>query len=231
MLKKISRAVCRLDLSFMGRQLHLKGDGPKSVSYDLADGSDPQHYPLLLAPQQGTAIVMPKKGKNCKKGPGEQWLALWIWSHGLKGFYDNLMLPASGHRYEPDIAYIDELRGIYIDIENDEPYSMSKRLPTHYIGKDDERNRHITSAGWIVLRFSEQQFIDAPARVARRVMDVVRAIAPDVEMPKCLRDVSPIEPDPRWDYDTACSRAKYRYRNTYMDKHLIFRLSKIFMRY
>ena len=231
MLKKIYRAVCQINISFLGYKLNLNGNGPKNVCYDLTDDCDPQKYPLLLAPQQGTAIVMPKKGKNCKKGPGEQWFALWIWGHRLRGFYDNLMLPASGHRYEPDIAYIDEQRGIYIDIENDEPYSMSKRVPTHYIGKDDERNRHITSAGWIVLRFSEQQFIDTPARVARKVMDVVRTIDPEVEMPKCLCDVSPVESDLRWDYDTACSRAESRYRKTYLDKHLIFRLSKPFMRY
>ena len=231
MLRLIYHAVCLIDLGFLGRKLRLQGDGPKNVCYDLTDGNDPQNYPLLLAPQQGTAIVMPQKGKNCKKGPGEQWLALWIRSHRLKGFYDNLTLPTKGHRYEPDLAYIDEQRGIYIDIENDEPYSMGKRVPTHYIGNDDERNRNITSAGWIVLRFSEQQVIDTPSRVARTVMDVVRSIAPDVEMPKCLRDVLPVEPDPRWDYDTARSRAKSRYRDSYMDKHLIFRLSKLFMRY
>ena len=229
MLKNIYHTVCQLNLSFLGHQLHVQGNGPKKVCYDLADGSDPQHYPLLLVPQQGTDIVMPKKGKNCKKGLGEQWFALWIWTHRLKGFYDNLMLPASGHRYEPDLAYIDEQRGIYIDIENDEPYSMSKRVPTHYIGKDDERNRNITSAGWIVLRFSEQQFIDTPASVARTVMNVVCNIAPEVEMPKCLRDVSPVEPDPCWDYDTARDRAKTRYRDTYMNKHLIFRLAKSFI--
>ena len=227
MLKNIYHAVCQFNPSFLGRKLNLKGNGPKNVCYDLADGNDPQNYPLLLVPQQGTAIVMPKKGKNCKKGPGEQWLALWILGHRLKGFHDNLMLPASGHRYEPDLAYIDEQRGIFIDIENDEPYSMGKRVPTHYIGKDDERNRNITSAGWIVLRFSEQQFIDTPASVARTVMDVVRNIAPDVEMPLCLRDVSPVEPDPRWDYDTASTRAKSRYRDSYMNKHFIFRIAHL----
>ena len=227
MLKKFYRAVCKFDLSFLGCKLRLHGDGPQNVSYTLTDGNDLQHYPLLLVPQQDTPIVIPQQGKNCKKGPGEQWLALWIWTHRLKGFHDNLTLHTNGHRYEPDLAYIDEQRGIYIDIENDEPYTMGKHIPTHYIGKDDERNRHITSAGWIVLRFSERQFIDEPAGVARTVMDVVRLIAPDVEMPKHLRDVSPVEPDPRWDYDTALSRAKSRYRNTYMDKHFVFRLTHL----
>lgn len=230
MLKIIYHAVCQLNLSFLGCKLKLKGNGPKNVCYDLTDDNSQQNYPLLLAPQQGTAIVMPKKGKNCKKGPGEQWFALWIWAHRLRGFYDNLMLPASGHRYEPDLAYIDEKRGIFIDIENDEPYSMGKRVPTHFIGKDDERNHNITSAGWIVLRFTEKQFIDTPARVARTVMDVVRNIAPEVEVPKCLRNISPVEEDPRWDLETALFLAKSRYRDSYMNKHFIFRIANLFFK-
>lgn len=228
MLKRIFHAVCLLDLSFLGRKLHLQCNGFKEVRYVLPDGSDPLNYPLLLAPQQGATIAMPQRGKNCKKGPGEQWLALWIWAHRLRGFYDNLTLPAGRHRYEPDLAYINEQHGIFIDIENDEPYTMSRRIPTHYIGKDDERNCNVTDAGWIVLRFSEQQFIDTPASVVRTVMDIVRSIAPDVAMPKCLRNVSPVESEVRWDYDTARSRAKARYRNSYMDKHFVFRVAHLF---
>ena len=209
MLKRIYNAICWLDLSFLGSKLNLQGNGPKEVSYVLPDGNAPQLYPLMLAPQQGTAIIMPQQGKNCKKGPGEQWLVLWIWSHRLKGFYDNLTLTSKGHRYEPDLAYIDEQRGIYIDIENDEPYTMGKRTPTHYLGKDDQRNENVTAAGWIVLRFSEKQCIDSPARVARTVMDVVRSIAPEVEMPKVLQKVQPVDADPRWDIDTARQHAKF----------------------
>ena len=230
MLKKIYHAICRLDLSFLGRKLHLLGNGPTEVNYLLPDGNVQQHYPLRLAPQQGATIVMPQQGKNCKKGPGEQWLALWIWGHSIKGFYDNLALTTKGHRYEPDLAYIDEQRGIYIDIENDEPYTMVKRIPTHYLGKDDQRNNDVTAAGWIVLRFSEKQCIDSPARVARTILDVVRSIAPEVEMPKVLQNVKPVDTDPRWDLDTARQHAKSRYRDTYMNKHFILRLGNMFFK-
>lgn len=230
MLKRIYNAICRLDLSFLGSKLHLQGNGPMEVSYVLPDGNAPQLYPLMLAPQQGTAIIMPQQGKNCKKGPGEQWLALWIWSHRLKGFYDNLTLTSRGHRYEPDLAYIDEQRGIFIDIENDEPYTLGKRIPTHYLGKDDQRNSDITAAGWIVLRFSEKQLIDTPARVVRTIMDVVRSIAPDIEMPPVLQNTQPVDTDPRWDYDTARLHAKSCYRDSYMNKHFILRLGNLFFR-
>ena len=230
MLNRIYHAVCQFNLSFIGHSLHLHGDGSKNVCYDLADSNDKQNYPLLLASHSGTAIVMPNKGKNCKKGPGEQWLALWIMRHRLKGFYDNLTLRVGGHRYEPDLAYIDEQRGIFIDIENDEPYTLGKRIPTHYLGKDDQRNSDITAAGWIVLRFSEKQLIDTPARVVRTIMDVVRSIAPDIEMPPVLQNAQPVDTDPRWDYDTARRHAKSRYRDSYMNKHFILRLGNLFFK-
>jgi hypothetical protein len=230
MLNRIYHAVCQFNLSLIGRSLHLHGDGPKNVCYDLADSNNKQNYPLLLASHLGTAIVMPNKGKNCKKGPGEQWLALWIMRHRLKGFYDNLTLRVGGHRYEPDLAYIDEQRGIFIDIENDEPYTLGKRIPTHYLGKDDQRNSDITAAGWIVLRFSEKQLIDTPARVVRTIMDVVRSIAPDIEMPPVLQNAQPVDTDPRWDYDTARRHAKSRYRDSYMNKHFILRLGNLFFK-
>ena len=230
MLNRIYHAVCQFNLSLIGRSLHLHGDGPKNVCYDLADSNNKQNYPLLLASHLGTAIVMPNKGKNCKKGPGEQWLALWLMRHRLKGFYDNLTLRVGGHRYEPDLAYIDEQRGIFIDIENDEPYTLGKRIPTHYLGKDDQRNSDITAAGWIVLRFSEKQLIDTPARVVRTIMDVVRSIAPDIEMPPVLQNAQPVDTDPRWDYDTARRHAKSRYRDSYMNKHFILRLGNLFFK-
>lgn len=211
----------------LGRKLHIFKGATKEVGFNLSD-SNPQSYPLLLVPQQGSTVTKPILGKNCKRGPGEQRLALWIKAHGVKNFYDNQALRAGSHRYEPDLAYIDQTRGIYIDIENDEPYTMGKRTPTHFLGKDDKRNNDVIAAGWIVLRFSEKQCIDSPARVARTIMDVVRSIAPDVEMPQVLQNVQPVETDPRWDIDTARQHAKSRYRDSYMNKHLIFRLGNLF---
>lgn len=214
----------------LGRNLHLYGNGPENVRFNHLNDSPAGRYPIMLVPKMGTDIAMPVLGKNCKRGPGEQWLAMWIKAHGLKNFYDNQALRAGGHRYEPDLAYIDEQRGIYIDIENDEPYTLGKRIPTHYLGKDDQRNNDVTAAGWIVLRFSEKQCIDSPASVARTIMDVVRSIAPEVEMPRVLQTVQPVDTDQRWDYDTARQHAKSRYRDSYMNKHFILRLGNLFFK-
>ncbi|MBR1803532.1 MAG: hypothetical protein IJ775_01315 [Muribaculaceae bacterium] len=212
----------------LNKRLDLRRPGPRIVNYDLADG-DQTVYPQLLAPRFGIRITTPVRGKGCKRGPGEEWLGFWIRRHRLKNFYDNQALRIGGHRYEPDLAYIDVERGIFIDIENDEPYTLGRRVPTHIAGHDDQRNHHFTDAGWIVLRFSERQCITSPAGVVRAVMDVVRRIAPDVEMPQALRSVQPVSPDHRWDYPTACRHATSRYRDTYMDGHLpLYRLYRRF---
>jgi hypothetical protein len=39
------------------------------------------------------------------------------------------------HNYEPDMVYLNEEKGVCIDIEVDEPYSASGR-PTHYLTTD-----------------------------------------------------------------------------------------------
>ncbi len=220
MLTDTLKSLMKLQVPLLlNKRLDLCKPGPQIVNYNLADG-DQAVYPQLLAPQRGTRIVAPARGKGCKRGPGEQWLGFWIRRHRLKNFYDNQALRVGGHRYEPDLAYIDVERGIFIDIENDEPYTLGRRVPTHIAGRDDRRNRHFTEAGWIVLRFSERQCITSPASVVRTVMDVVRSIAPDVEMPRALRGAGPTSPEPRWDYPTACRHASSRYRDTYMDRHL-----------
>ena len=219
MLISLFNAVFRRGKSVLRRNWRPLGDGKRTVDYDIAD-SDSQHYPLLRAPVKGTPIVMPHQGKSCKNGPAEKWLAFQLVRHKIEGFYDNLVLPTSGHRYEPDLAFIDEQRGIYIDIENDEPYSMGRKRLTHLIGNDDERNAHITAAGWIVLLFSELQCASSPLGVARTVMEIAQSIDPTIEMPKALVDVAPVDTDARWNQDMAKKFAASNYRDTYLERFL-----------
>lgn len=137
----------------LNKRLDLRKPGPQIVNYNLADG-DQAVYPQLLAPQRGTRIVTPARGKGCKRGPGEQWLGFWIRRHRLKNFYDNQALRVGGHRYEPDLAYIDVERGIFIDIENDEPYTLGRRVPTHIAGRDESSpaGTHLNRLIYIELR-------------------------------------------------------------------------------
>ncbi len=192
---------------------------PSAVPYTLTDGPQ-SHYPQLLAPQLGTPITRPSRGSSYKRGVGDMWVAVQVEALQLNGFHDDLSLNVAGHRFEPDLAYIDAERGIFIDIEVDEPYTMGRCVPTHTIGNDDQRNHHFTQAGWTVLRFSERQCIETPKSVLRTVADVVRQMDPTAEMPEALADVAPVEPDPRWDHDSARQLAQQRYRDPYLEQHV-----------
>ena len=240
MLKRIYNAIYRLDLSFLGSKLHLQGNGPMEVSYVLPDGNAPQLYPLMLAPQQGTAIIMPQQGKNCKKGPSEQWLALWIWSHRLKGFYDNLTLTSRGHRYEPDFAYIDEQKGIYVDLEVDEPYSGGGK-PTHYMNadgtnQDSQRNQNYLNAGWHVVRFSEEQIFCHTEECMKVVYTLLLNVGAIDELPKSLEKVPDLEAVPRWTYAESNELKRKGFRKSYlgfdpakMDIQGYYKCLKLFM--
>ena len=62
--------------------------------------------------------------------------------------------------YVPDITIICRRTGLHIDIEIDEPYNLTDRLPIHYRNSaDDERNRFFIESGWAVIRFAEEQIV------------------------------------------------------------------------
>lgn len=76
-----------------------------------------------------------------------------------ENIYVNLETNFNGLIFEPDIAYIDKVSKKYIDIEIDEPYTLSLNglTPIHYLSSDDNRNTTFTSNGWRVIRVSEKQ--------------------------------------------------------------------------
>ena len=201
------------------------------VGFDIPSG-DATVYPQVIMPKKGTLIKLPTKGrgKNTKKGPGEGYLCWQVLRHHLKGFYDNVAVSVGGHRYVPDLAYIDEEHGIFIDIENDEPYVMSSRIPTHYTGKDDDRNRAFTEAGWIVVRFSERQDFNNAAGSLKFVYDLIKKINPTSSLPSCLQNIRPVELESRWSYDHARQLAAADYRMTYMGKKIEWWLYNRFLR-
>ena len=87
----------------------------------------------------------------------------YIKSHLLNSFSiignAEILLGDECRPYEPDIAIIaSSNKNIRIDIEIDEPYNGVTREPTHFIGYGDEfRDLNIVNAGWIVMRFTEEQ--------------------------------------------------------------------------
>ena len=62
--------------------------------------------------------------------------------------------------YEPDIVLKDRSnKHILIDIEIDEPYDLSSRVPTHCLGRDNKRDDFFSRRGWVVVRFTEYQIV------------------------------------------------------------------------
>ena len=218
-LKALWNAAFNPGKPLIDRRLPQFESTPAAVPYTLTDGQQ-SHYPQLLVPSQGTPITFPSRGSSYKRGVGDMWVAIHVEALRLPCFHDNLSLSVAGHRFEPDLAYIDAERGIFIDIEVDEPYTMGRCVPTHPIGSDDHRNQLFTQAGWTVLRFSEKQCIVTPKSVLRTVLDVVCQMNKSVEMPKALADISPVEPDLRWNYDSAKQLARLRYRDPYLEHYV-----------
>lgn len=111
----------------------------------VAADKDDVDYPGVLYPAVGTRVVLPMRGRGCKRGPSEFILGAKVLQHNYRNFYDNVKIKAGGHNYEPDMVMVDADHGIFIEIEVDEPYTWSTKSPTHCKGgRDKLRNKHIT---------------------------------------------------------------------------------------
>lgn len=171
------------------------------VNYDLVSSGNLE-YPYLVAPEKGTWIKLPIQGRNGRRGFCEEKLANVINKYHLKGFRDNLSLFADGCPYEPDFAYIDVEKGIFIDIEVDEPYSGWEKTPIHYmIGNrtnDGKRNERFTERGWIVLRFSEKQVFEQTMSCLKYLYQQICRIDTSMAIPSSLASVPDLKVDSMW---------------------------------
>lgn len=171
------------------------------VNYDLVSLGKLE-YPYLVAPEKGTWIKLPIQGRNGRRGFCEEKLANVINECHLKGFRDNLSLFADGCPYEPDFAYIDVEKGIFIDIEVDEPYSGWEKTPIHYrienSTNDGKRNESFTERGWIVLRFSEKQVFEQTMSCLKYLYQQICRIDNSMAIPSSLASVPDLKVDSMW---------------------------------
>lgn len=120
-------------------------------------------YPAIRFPEKGCIVFPYRTGKQFRRGYTEQLFEDFIKSHLPNSFSiignAKILLGDECRPYEPDIAIIaSSNKNIRIDIEIDEPYNGVTREPTHFIGCGDEfRDLNIINAGWIVMRFTEEQ--------------------------------------------------------------------------
>lgn len=206
---KVSKTYTVQTIPFLTSKLDLDYEAIYKVSYSIHD-SDEAKFPIIRAPKIGCVIKLPVIGRSGKRGFCEQKLCDKIKDLKLQGFYDNfsLFVGNNSNPYEPDLAYIDAQKRIFIDIEIDEPYSGWERQPIHYkirngITVDDARNNYFTERGWTVLRFSEKQVHEQPKSCLKRVYQLLNEMDGAITMPQCLATEADISSNDMWTKEQA----------------------------
>ncbi len=142
--------------------------------------------------------------------PGKIKTNLAIYQTGCQDF----------HRTE--LAYIDDLHSLFIDIEIDEPYSNSEsRHPTHCQSNaaDGEHNDFFLDNGWIVIRFSEAQIVNTPRRCCRRIAQEIYKITIASGLMTRFTRIPELDPHPQWTWQESQQMAQYGSRDA--DLHRI----------
>ena len=171
------------------------------VKYSIQDSKSIE-FPLIRAPKKGCEIKLPVTGRSGRRGVCEETFCRQIEALSLYGFYDDLSLFVRGYAFEPDLAYIDKEKGIFIDIEIDEPYSGWERKPIHYkINNgtiDDLRNSHFTERGWTVIRFSEKQIYNHPKSCLKKIYQLLHSMDVSIDIPQSLVAENDIDFERLW---------------------------------
>ena len=123
---------------------------------------------------------------------------------------------SEGYHYTPDFAYIDRHLNLYIDIEIDEPYN-AKGEPIHFVGlkKQQTRDEHFLSRGWIVIRFSEEQVVRWPQTCCKNITKTIAQVMEDSSMLNQFANVPDLQPMPQWTESEAIQMAATGYRDRY----------------
>ena len=190
-----------------------------------------ESYPLIYVPQSGTAPQRPRfRKREYPQGITEQTLKRALYRHlvthrsGLLRRFtysqisSNAYIPTSStaRAYEPDITIIAELgdQRLLLDIEIDEPYVGSTGEPTHYIqGRDADRDMHLISLGWLVLRFSEMQVHHNLKGCVQEVERILRLIFIGEDVPT---EFTGGKRTYRWTRERASTWAEEKYREQYL---------------
>lgn len=130
-------------------------------------------------------------------------------------------IPMSKKSYSADFTIVHHISGIGIDVEVDEPYAGLSLKPTHCWDEDSDsrRNQLFNEWGWIVVRFTERQVVQAPLSCCKFIAMVIAEVTGDrsyLELLKSQPDLLPVKP---WTSKEAKQMAKERYRQSYLKKN------------
>jgi len=196
----------------------------RRVNYSVASSMDLNEYVFYTSPDKGTIVYPHRRHKGKIRGYSEEMFERLIRdsfnNSGLEVLGDvNLKLSETARSYEPDIALVaNNENNIRIDIEIDEPYSLVSRIPIHYTedNSDAVRDAILKSAGWIVIRFAEEQIVEQPmaciSSIARLLIQIDPSLVPDT----CPISEYP-NPVNRWTKAEAELMAKDNYREEYLE--------------
>lgn len=193
------------------------------VKYSISDSTD-HMFPVIRAPRKGCEIKLPVIGRKNNRGASEQSFCNKIVECDLQShFYDNISLFCAGlnYPYEPDLAYIDVEKGIFLDIEIDEPYVGWGRTPIHYKTNegtvDDIRNEHFTERGWCVIRFSERQIHNDPLSCLKKIFELLHKMDATISIPSVLLKEPNVKQENWWNKSRAEAMEKEKEREKYLN--------------
>lgn len=143
-------------LAFVSEKL-IKQDYPQ-IYFPLCYYDDPKTFKEKLAP------TIPDKVSQISSSTGrsESYFKKYLlFEFGAKILLDqSFSLHAAYNPLYPDFVLKDG--NLLIDIEIDEPYVYSTKIPTHYYKYDEGRNYQFIMRDWFIIRFSEEQILRYP---------------------------------------------------------------------
>lgn len=119
----------------------------------------PQEYPIRLKLNNKYPIEFEILALRNDKGVLENFFFDYLKRRFPNKVFNSISIKVGQKEITPDIAFIDNERNIFIDIEIDEPYTINNGSlkPIHIISTDDNRNQLLLNNGWNVIRFAEKQ--------------------------------------------------------------------------
>lgn len=93
------------------------------------------------------------RDEEIKKGPSEDFFYKYVKKHTDYIVYKSLKF---GYYY-PDLVIIKN--NLVIDLEIDEPYTLSTKEPIHYDKVDEGRDNYFLNGEFVVIHFSENQIL------------------------------------------------------------------------
>lgn len=180
-------------------------------------------YPVILEkrPQPSMTFSISDEPNGYRRGPTESWVRGKMYLLGVGFLKSSVTVIIDGHRYGPDLVYVDQDRGIYIDIEIDEPYTW-RNQPCHCMdmagkSRESRRDELFTSAGWTVVRFSERQMFNQTGPCVGCISRIIASMDDSFaeEHPQMVSWPSPLE-ESRWTESQSRQMAKEHYRESYL---------------